>query len=447
MSDCNLFAQTIGINQSWTIDQIANYPPPTLETLFSDPELHNISLALDQEERIYGQYYPWKRDIFDAFYETSFNNTKVVIIGQDPYHQTITITDPITKNRISAPRAVGLAFSVRREDEIPSSLSNIYTEIANTVPGFVRPDHGDLREWAKQGVLLLNTALTVRPNQANSHSGIWTRFIPKVLAAINTVNPNCIYLLWGNHAKSYRKYLGKDNIVLEAAHPSGFSANRGFFGCNHFNLVNQELIKQGRTPINWQISLRSQLSPCPISIQSNIPQSNTNVLIPTVRVNIPTPIIQPNTNVLIPTVRVNIPNPIVQSNTNVPTPGIQSNSNVPIPMIQSNSNVPIPMIQSNTNVPTPGIQSNTNVPIPMIQSNTNVPIPMIQSNSNVPIPIVQSNSNVPTPGIQSNSNVPTQGIQFAVPSPIIKSTVPIRINIANPVIRPNIQITYPNIYK
>ena len=245
------------IDQSWSIQRITTERPPrTWEHVFEDAkyELRDVSSILDEQEKSFGSYYPLKKDIFAAFNYTPLSNVKVVILGQDPYHQSIPL------NGVSAPRAIGFSFSVRQEDSIPSSLNNIYTELSNTIRGFVKSDHGDLREWAKQGVLLLNTCLTVRPNQAGSHGDIWLGFINKVFKAISIVNPYCIYMLWGREAQKVRSMIGDRSIVLEAAHPSGFSARRGFFGCNHFNLANEALIKQGKTCINWKISTISELN-------------------------------------------------------------------------------------------------------------------------------------------------------------------------------------------
>ena len=248
------------VDQTWTVERIAAEAPPiTWEKVFEDAkaELHDISTILDEQERTYGQYYPLKRDIFNAFNYTPLNQVKVVILGQDPYHQTINV------GGAAVPRAVGLSFSVRREDAIPSSLQNIYTEIANTVRGFAKPDHGDLREWARQGVLLLNPCLTVRPGMAGSHGDIWLGFINKVFKAIAAVNPNCVFLLWGREAQKVKTMLGDRSVVLEAAHPSGLSARRGFFGCNHFNLANDALIRQGKVGINWRISSIAELNAVP----------------------------------------------------------------------------------------------------------------------------------------------------------------------------------------
>jgi uracil-DNA glycosylase len=239
------------IDQTWSLERIAQERPPrTWEAVFEDakPELHDISTILDEQERTFGNYYPEKCNIFSAFSYTPLTNVKIVIIGQDPYHQTI------SHNNRTVPRAVGLSFSVRKGDSIPSSLSNIYTELESTVRGFTKPNHGDLTDWAKQGVLLLNMCLTVRPNQPGSHGDIWLGFMDKVFKAIATVNPYCIYMLWGRQAQKLKPMLGERSIILEAAHPSGFSAKRGFFGCNHFNLSNEYLIKQGKIGINWRLN-------------------------------------------------------------------------------------------------------------------------------------------------------------------------------------------------
>lgn len=237
--------------QDWSIDRIVNeYTPKSWSKVFEDSriELHDVSLILEEQEKLYGQFYPLKKDIFSAFNITPLDSVKVVILGQDPYHQTVLINGKLL------PRAVGLSFSVRREDEIPSSLNNIYKELSNTVQGFIKPNHGDLREWAVQGVLLLNMCLTVRPGHPRSHGDIWLGFINKVFKAISRTNPQCIYILWGREAQKVKSMLNEKSFILEAPHPSGLSANNGFFGCNHFNLVNEILERQGKTKINWNIT-------------------------------------------------------------------------------------------------------------------------------------------------------------------------------------------------
>ena len=253
------------INQSWTIERIAKeFPPRTWESVFKDaePELEHISLILEQQEKAYGMFYPMKKDIFAAFNYTPLQNVKVVIVGQDPYPQTISI--PKSDGTIvSGPRAVGLSFSVRQGDSIPSSLQNIYKEIKNNIRTFETPDHGDLREWTRQGVLLLNMSLTLQPGAPGSHGDVWLGFVNKVFKALALVNPQCIFLLWGKEAQKVKPMLGDRSVVLEAAHPSGFSATRGFFGCNHFNLVNEHLLKQKKACINWHLSTLAELNESP----------------------------------------------------------------------------------------------------------------------------------------------------------------------------------------
>jgi len=128
------------------------------------------------------------------------------------------------------------------------------SEIEEKFPGFIIPDHGNLEQWAKQGILLLNSCLTVRANKPGSHSEIWLGFIKRVCKAIEKVNPTCIYLLWGQDAQKIKNMIGEKSVVLEAPHPSGRSANKGFFGCNHFNQTNDILLKQGKSVIDWHIN-------------------------------------------------------------------------------------------------------------------------------------------------------------------------------------------------
>lgn len=235
------------VDQTWPIEEVAKLYPPTWEEVFENAtnEIRDISQILNEQEINYGPYFPLKKDIFNAFYYTQLSKVKVVILGQDPYHQSIFVDG---KN---LPRSAGMSFSVRKEDSIPSSLQNIYTELSNSVFGFNRPNHGDLTHWAVQGVLMLNACLTVKPGKPGSHGDIWLGFINRVFKAIAMSNPRCIYLLWGKEVQKLRPMLGDKSIVLEAAHPSGLSANRGFYGCNHFVLVNEYLVKQGKTGINW----------------------------------------------------------------------------------------------------------------------------------------------------------------------------------------------------
>jgi uracil-DNA glycosylase len=210
-------------------------------------QISNIieSIILEKGDLIY----PRKQDIFNAFKLTNLNDVKVVIVGQDPYHTF--------NNKSNLPTAMGLSFSVRDDEKIPPSLINIFKEIKNNYPDtFTIPKTGNLEPWTKSGVLLLNSCLTVEHSTPGAHSGVftlWTPFIKNVLKSINDVNPKCIFLLWGKDSQKLKKYIGEQSIILEAAHPSPFSVNKGFFGCNHFKQVNDLLEKQKKTTIDWNL--------------------------------------------------------------------------------------------------------------------------------------------------------------------------------------------------
>lgn len=196
-----------------------------------------IETCLDQA-RLMGDFYPNEADVFNAF--TYFENTediKVVILGQDPYHG---------KNE-----ANGLAFSVNNDIKIPPSLRNIFKEIKRSYPNTSHTT-GDLSYWAKQGVFLLNTILTVRPNKPASHEHIgWQLFTEDVIAALGK-EKNKVFFLWGNKAIKYKKLIDdKQNLVLFSAHPSPLSANKGFLGNDHFIKANHYLIKTNKLPIDW----------------------------------------------------------------------------------------------------------------------------------------------------------------------------------------------------
>jgi uracil-DNA glycosylase len=209
-----------------------------------DRELQDISdIVENYEKRNNTMTFPAREDIFRAFHLTAPEDISVCLIAMDPYHQLLSS---------GKPRAQGYAFGISPTDTIPSSLSNIYKELNNSLPDFKIPKHGNLISWTKN-VFLLNACLTVAKDKAGSHKKIWIPFIQRVLAEIAVANPKCIFLLWGAEAKKLTEYIGKNSIVLTAAHPSGFSAHRGFFGCNHFALANKHLIEAGRKPIDWQI--------------------------------------------------------------------------------------------------------------------------------------------------------------------------------------------------
>ncbi len=184
--------------------------------------------------------YPSYENIFNAFKLTPFANVKVVILGQDPYH--------------GENQAHGICFSVKSGVRLPPSLQNIYKEI-QTDTGIKMPKHGDLSAWAEQGVLLLNTVLTVEANKANSHSNIgWETFTDAVINAINEHNNNVVFLLWGNHAKQKCRNIDPSkHKVFTAPHPSPLSAHRGFLGCRHFSQANETLKQWERQTIDWSI--------------------------------------------------------------------------------------------------------------------------------------------------------------------------------------------------
>ena len=184
--------------------------------------------------------FPPSDDVFNAFALTPLKEVKVVIIGQDPYH--------------NVGQAHGLCFSVRPDVDIPPSLVNIYKELHDDLGCYV-PNNGYLVKWAKQGVLLLNTVLTVRAHQANSHRGIgWEQFTDAAIRILNEEDRPIVFILWGSPAQTKKKMLNNPkHLILEAPHPSPLSAYRGFFGSRPFSKTNEFLEKNGLAPIDWQI--------------------------------------------------------------------------------------------------------------------------------------------------------------------------------------------------
>ncbi len=184
--------------------------------------------------------FPDKHDIFNALHQTAVKDIKVLILGQDPYH--------------GDGQAHGLAFSVAKGIAIPPSLVNIYKELHEDI-GCAIPNHGHLVKWTAQGVLLLNTVLTVRAHQAHSHRGIgWETFTDAVIGVVNQIDRPIAILLWGRPAQQKSVLLNNPkHLILKAPHPSPLSAHRGFLGCRHFSKVNQFLIENDVAPIDWQI--------------------------------------------------------------------------------------------------------------------------------------------------------------------------------------------------
>lgn len=185
--------------------------------------------------------YPVESDVFNAFSTPKFEQIKVVILGQDPYH--------------GPNQAHGFCFSVNSGIKPPPSLVNIYKELAQDISTFEIPTHGNLLPWAKQGVMLLNTVLTVEQGQAHSHKHLgWEHFTDQAITFINDNLSGVIFLLWGAHAQKKGKQINLNkHHVLIAPHPSPLSAHRGFLGCGHFSKVNQLLAEQGKQLINWQV--------------------------------------------------------------------------------------------------------------------------------------------------------------------------------------------------
>ncbi|HBN55211.1 MAG TPA: uracil-DNA glycosylase [Lachnospiraceae bacterium] len=196
-----------------------------------------------KEEYATRKIFPPADDIFNAFEFTPLSQVKVVILGQDPYH--------------GDGQAHGLCFSVKPDVDIPPSLVNIYKELHDDL-GLYIPNHGYLEKWAKQGVMLLNTVLTVRAHQANSHRGIgWEEFTDAAIRILNEQDRPMVFLLWGKPAQMKKSMLhNPKHLILTAPHPSPLSAHRGFFGCKHFSRTNEFLEANGLTPIDWQIENR-----------------------------------------------------------------------------------------------------------------------------------------------------------------------------------------------
>lgn len=218
----------VKIEESWKKALAAEFNKPYFEQL----------TAFVKSEYATTTVYPEGKNIFNAFNLCPLPNVKVVIIGQDPYHE---------------PRqAHGLCFSVQDGVEFPPSLQNIFKEIESDL-GTPVPQSGNLERWARQGVFLLNSILTVRAHQAASHANKgWETFTDEVIKQISDKTENVVFMLWGNYAKVKGKVIDtKKHLILNTVHPSPLSVYRGFFGCKHFSRANQYLTEHGKTPINW----------------------------------------------------------------------------------------------------------------------------------------------------------------------------------------------------
>jgi uracil-DNA glycosylase len=211
-----------------------------LKDEFTKPYFLQIVTFLKTEKLAGKTIYPPGGLIFNAFNTTPFTKLKIVLLGQDPYH--------------GPGQAHGLSFSVRKGTPPPPSLMNIFKELQNDI-GMRIPTHGDLTHWAEQGVMLLNASLTVRANEPMSHSQIgWAEFTNAVISRISSRKENIVFLLWGKFAQEKQALVDETkHLVLKAAHPSPFSADKGFFGCRHFSKVNTWLVSKVIDPIDWAL--------------------------------------------------------------------------------------------------------------------------------------------------------------------------------------------------
>ena len=208
---------------------------------FEKDYMLRLKAFLQEEKKAGYTVYPKNADIFNAFNTTPFDNLKVVLLGQDPYH--------------GPGQAHGLSFSVQQGVTPPPSLKNMFKELQNDIPGFNIPAHGNLTHWAQQGVMLLNATLTVRAGSPGSHQKRgWEIFTDTVIKAISDNKQGIVFLLWGRFAQAKEALIDtQKHHVLKAAHPSPFSADNGFFGCRHFSKTNMLLQQQGKPVINWQL--------------------------------------------------------------------------------------------------------------------------------------------------------------------------------------------------
>ncbi|MGL1902080.1 MAG: uracil-DNA glycosylase [Fibrobacterales bacterium] len=233
----------INLPESWQTKLTDELQKPYIKTLES----------FMATERSHQKTYPPKEMVCSAFEYTNFDELSVVILGQDPYH--------------GPGQAHGLAFSVQTGVRPPPSLKNIYKELERDF-GFPHVTHGDLTNWATQGVLLLNTTLTVRESDPKSHAGHgWETFTDAIISLINQKKEDVVFLLWGSHAHSKESLIdASKHCILKTTHPSPFSAHRGFLGSNHFSLCNSYLKEHGKSEINWQLPNASKSLEAPLDL-------------------------------------------------------------------------------------------------------------------------------------------------------------------------------------
>jgi len=223
-------SRSIALEPSW----LAHLQPE-----FDQPHMCALREFLVEEKKQH-RVFPPGAEMFNAFDFTPFEQVRVVILGQDPYH--------------GPNQAHGLCFSVRKGVRPPPSLVNIFKELHADL-GVDKPTHGELTSWAKQGVLLLNTVLSVRAHQAHSHAGKgWETFTDRLISLLNEQRQGLVFVLWGSAAGKKASMIdGQRHLILRAPHPSPLSAYRGFFGCGHFSQINEHLVEQGGAPIDWTL--------------------------------------------------------------------------------------------------------------------------------------------------------------------------------------------------
>lgn len=221
----------------------------------SQDYFRQLMAEVEQQRKDGITIFPKKEDVFHAFDYVDLTEIKVVVLGQDPYHGFM---------NEDLPQAHGLAFSIpipntlpaNNKIKLPPSLVNIYKELTTDIDGFVKPNHGNLSSWAEQGVLLLNTVLTVQQSKAHSHAKLgWETFTDKIISEINEKNNGCVFILWGAHAQKKGVNINQNkHLVLAGPHPSPLSAYRGFFGCQHFSKANEWLVQKNKAKIDWCIA-------------------------------------------------------------------------------------------------------------------------------------------------------------------------------------------------
>lgn len=238
-------------NDKTLVEYVKDEPPMNWDNLFQE----NMDCIENAQGIIYSkygkEYYPLLHNVFRIYDLCPLDTVKVVILGQDPYFST----NPVTRQ----PQANGIAFSTNRGCPVQPSLRNIYKELYSEYPEFQIPNHGDLTKWVQQGVLLINTCLTVKPYVAGSHGKVWIPLIWKTMERITKKNRKCIYLLWGRPAQTFEQRLPGSHILIKTTHPSPLSATRAgrdvpaFMGSSCFLKVNEELVKQGKEPVDWTL--------------------------------------------------------------------------------------------------------------------------------------------------------------------------------------------------